>query len=115
MASNQTCDVYNLPSFESLPVPRDIPVGGLVRRNDTLLAMQLCCAPNPVNAIGDCVLWCEIPARATGNQWLTCVNQYVKGGYAASYRNRGTTATSAPPTMVWVVILTLLISSFCSL
>ncbi|KAI0457287.1 hypothetical protein F5B21DRAFT_464970 [Xylaria acuta] len=109
-APNQTCDVNTFPSFESLPIPKDIPVGGLSRRNDTLAAMQMCCSPNPVNSVGDCVLWCEIPDDMTGKEWAACTRPYIHGDHGVAYRNEGTTATSARPTVMGVTAIALLIS-----
>ncbi|KAI8955184.1 hypothetical protein F4801DRAFT_377952 [Xylaria longipes] len=109
-ASNQTCDVNSFPSFESLSVPDNIPVGGLSRRNDTLVAMQKCCAPNPVNSVGECALWCEIPDGTTGEDWAACTSRYIQGDYGVSYRSEGTTATSIRPTVMGVAAIALLIS-----
>ncbi|KAI0472259.1 hypothetical protein F4859DRAFT_98597 [Xylaria cf. heliscus] len=108
--SNQTCDVNTFPSIESLPIPKNIPVGGLSTRNDTLVAMQQCCAPNPVNTVGDCVLWCEIPANLTGAEWAACTAPYINGAHGVAYRSEGTTATPARPTIMGVAAIALLIS-----
>ncbi|KAH8166416.1 hypothetical protein CIB48_g1823 [Xylaria polymorpha] len=109
-ASNTTCDVNSFPSFESLGVPAGIPVGGLSRRNDTLLAMQECCAPNPVNSVGECELWCQIPEGMTAREWAFCTAPYIHGNHGVAYRSHGTTATSARPTVMGVAAIALLIS-----
>ncbi|KAI1149596.1 hypothetical protein F4825DRAFT_453278 [Nemania diffusa] len=114
-ATNQTCDLNSFPSFESLNVPKHVSVGGLSTSNDTLLAMQICCAPNPVNAVGDCVLWCEIPSNSTKDGWTACTAQYVKEAHGVAYQSEGTTTTAIRPTMIGIVTIALLISGLYAL
>jgi hypothetical protein len=54
----------SLPSYRSLPLPTDLNIFMIPRDNRTNtseIAMRACCAPKPVNILGDCILWCEIP------------------------------------------------------
>ncbi|KAI0908556.1 hypothetical protein F4824DRAFT_459665 [Ustulina deusta] len=110
MSSNQTCDITAIPSFESLPLPRDIIIGALSTRNDTLTAMQNCCLPNPVNSIGDCLLWCEIPGNSTGAQWLDCIHPYIIGHYGAEYGKTGSMAPTLRPSTMGIATIALFIS-----
>ncbi|KAJ2973670.1 hypothetical protein NUW58_g8882 [Xylaria curta] len=112
--TNQTCDVNRFPSFESLNVPSGIPVGGISARNDTLIAMQKCCAPNPVNRVGECELWCEIPDTLTEVQWAGCTNQYINGAHAVAYRSEGSATTSVRSIMMSVTAIVLLVPSLLS-
>ncbi|KAI1425633.1 hypothetical protein F5Y12DRAFT_714127 [Xylaria sp. FL1777] len=108
--SNQTCDINAIPDFQSLSIPKDIPVGALSRRNDTLIAMQQCCSPNPVNSAGDCVLWCEIPKNLTGEEWVQCTNPYIDGVHGVEYQNEGMLVTALRPSVMGIAVIALLIS-----
>ncbi|KAJ8120311.1 hypothetical protein ONZ43_g2949 [Nemania bipapillata] len=114
-SSNQTCDINKYPSFESLNVPKHVSIGGLATSNETLVAMQICCAPNPVNAIGDCVLWCEIPSNSTEEEWMACTAQLVMEDHITAYRSEATMATAVRPTMVGIATIALLLSGLCAL
>ena len=60
------CSQTALPGFgDRLGIPTDINVGYVPRSNETMRAMQHCCAPNKANIAkgDDCVIWCEIPDR----------------------------------------------------
>ncbi|KAI1110751.1 hypothetical protein F5Y14DRAFT_427786 [Nemania sp. NC0429] len=109
--SQPACDVNAIPSFDSLPLPKNVAIGALSRRNDTLLAMQKCCSPNTVNSIGDCVLWCEIPDNLTGEQWVDCTQPYIKTAHGVEYRNEGTTVVALRPLALGIAMLALLFSS----
>ncbi|KAI1199203.1 hypothetical protein F5X97DRAFT_125269 [Nemania serpens] len=111
MSSNQTCDINAIPSFESLPIPQNVAVGALSRRNDTLIAMQKCCSPNPVNSVGDCVLWCEIPDRFTGAEWVDCTDPYIMDPHGVEYRNEGPKAITLHPLVLGIATFALLIAS----
>ncbi|KAI1132331.1 hypothetical protein F5Y10DRAFT_231491 [Nemania abortiva] len=109
-ANQTTCDLLSFPSFESLNVTKGVSVGGLSRSNETLIAMQNCCAPNAVNAAGDCALWCEIPSNITSQEeWDSCVNLYVKEAHGTAYRSEGRT-TAVRPTMMRIAMIALLVS-----
>ncbi|KAI0116285.1 hypothetical protein GGR51DRAFT_500907 [Nemania sp. FL0031] len=110
-ASTPTCDLNSFPSFESLNATKGVSLGGLSTSNDTLIAMQNCCAPNPVHAVGDCDLWCEIPSNITSQgEWGDCVNLYVKEPHGTAYRSEGAMATVGRPTMMGIAMMTLLVS-----
>ncbi|KAI1305083.1 hypothetical protein F5Y03DRAFT_395145 [Xylaria venustula] len=113
ISSNQTCDVTAYPDWASLDsVPKNINVGGLSRRNDTLIAMQKCCSPNPVHSAGDdgCSLWCEIPKDTTGEEWEHCTSRYVSESHVVTYRNEGMIATAMRPTVMRIAVTALLVS-----
>ncbi|KAI1274442.1 hypothetical protein F5Y07DRAFT_214055 [Xylaria sp. FL0933] len=114
MSSNQTCDVNSIPDLHSL-IPKHVAFGALARRNDTLIAMQKCCSPNPVNFIGDCVLWCELPENLTGQEWADCTKPYITTAHGAEWSNEGTFATAMRPSIMGVAMIALLISSLYAL
>lgn len=51
-----------MPAIEALPIPQDINVIALPGTNTSDPAMVTCCAPNRVQIVDGCYLWCEIPA-----------------------------------------------------
>ncbi|KAI0414957.1 hypothetical protein F5X98DRAFT_347877 [Xylaria grammica] len=116
MSSNQTCDISAFPDWAALSVPTNVTVGGLTRGNETLIAMDKCCAPNPVHSAGDddCSLWCEIPGNLTGEEWSHCTAQYIHGVHIVTFRNEGTIMTAMRPTMMGVAVAALLFSGLCS-
>ncbi|RYP67264.1 hypothetical protein DL771_007353 [Monosporascus sp. 5C6A] len=56
-----SCSQNSIPAFEALGLPADINIGLTPRSNQSMEAMQTCCAPNPVNIVQECTLWCELP------------------------------------------------------
>jgi hypothetical protein len=51
-----------MPAIESLPIPQNINAIVLPGTNTSDPAMVTCCAPNRVQIVDGCYLWCEIPA-----------------------------------------------------
>ncbi|KAK0739982.1 hypothetical protein B0T18DRAFT_416991 [Schizothecium vesticola] len=45
----------------SLPIPKGINYAALQGRNGSEPWMVKCCAPNPVNLVDGCWVWCELP------------------------------------------------------
>ena len=56
-----SCANNAIPAYESLGLPADINVGLTPKNNASMAAMERCCAPNPVEIVEDCTLWCELP------------------------------------------------------
>ncbi|KAI0964953.1 hypothetical protein F4678DRAFT_363420 [Xylaria arbuscula] len=118
ISSNQTCNVNFYPDWKSLDgIPTKVDIGGLSRRNDTLIAMQKCCSPNPVHSAGDdnCSLWCEIPKDMTQEEWAHCTSRYVPESHIVAYRNEGMIATAMRPTLMRLAVTALLVSGLCAL
>ncbi|RYP10335.1 hypothetical protein DL765_008145 [Monosporascus sp. GIB2] len=55
------CSQNSIPAFGGLGLPADINIGLTPRSNQSMEAMQICCAPNTVNVVQNCTLWCELP------------------------------------------------------
>ncbi|RYP46265.1 hypothetical protein DL768_007484 [Monosporascus sp. mg162] len=55
------CSQNSIPSIGAVGLPADINIGLTPRSNQSMEAMQICCAPNPVNVVQNCTLWCELP------------------------------------------------------
>ncbi|KAI0529828.1 hypothetical protein GGR58DRAFT_518939 [Xylaria digitata] len=107
-----TCDPTNFPNWPTLTdVPTNITVGGLVRGNETLIAMEKCCSPNPVQSTGedDCALWCEIPNDTTGMEWKDCAFEYAPNLKVVTYRDASSAATTMRPTVTSVAVAVMLI------
>ncbi|KAK4033073.1 hypothetical protein C8A01DRAFT_50265 [Parachaetomium inaequale] len=60
--ANTTCPSASIPAIESLPVPQNINLMIIPGTDTAARPMVPCCAPNPVQLVNDCWLWCEIPA-----------------------------------------------------
>ncbi|KAM7189669.1 hypothetical protein V8F33_009917 [Rhypophila sp. PSN 637] len=68
MASNITSDICPgtsktaMPSIDSFDtIPKDIDVVMITGNNVSNPAMNACCAPNKVQLLDGCYLWCKIP------------------------------------------------------
>ncbi|KAK5627407.1 hypothetical protein RRF57_003122 [Xylaria bambusicola] len=111
---NATCDLSDFPNWMSLTsVPQNITVGGLIKSNETMIAMQECCAPNPIHSTGnnDCVLWCEVPENITTfEEWKDCVFQHVGSvpGFSVDYREAQSISAAIHPTVKLVAMTGLL-------
>ena len=75
MAANGTCAGYTLGSMPDITgvetIPNDIDVVMIVGNNVSHPAMVNCCAPNKVQLLDGCYLWCQIP----GGNFHTNTNQ----------------------------------------
>ncbi|KAI0517672.1 hypothetical protein F5B22DRAFT_114050 [Xylaria bambusicola] len=111
--SNATCD-FDFPNWASLTsVPTNITVGGIIKTNETMTAMQNCCAPNPIHATGNdsCVLWCEVPKNITTfEEWKDCVFKYSDPvpGLSVNYREAQSMGAAIRPTVKLVAVTGLL-------
>ncbi|KAB5522075.1 hypothetical protein GE09DRAFT_500306 [Coniochaeta sp. 2T2.1] len=61
MANITNCPLDMIPDIESLPVPHDVNLMIIPGANASSPQMVSCCAPNQVQVVNDCWLWCEIP------------------------------------------------------
>ncbi len=63
-ASTCPASPTSMPDFSTLPIPQNVNVFG-TPGNDTSAypPMTACCAPNPVQIVDGCYLWCELPAQ----------------------------------------------------
>ncbi|KAK4209239.1 hypothetical protein QBC37DRAFT_430635 [Rhypophila decipiens] len=68
MASNITSDICPGTSKTAMPslggidtIPKDIDVVMITGNNVSHPAMNACCAPNKVQLLDGCYLWCKIP------------------------------------------------------
>ncbi|KAM5356490.1 hypothetical protein ACJ41O_003136 [Fusarium nematophilum] len=52
------CSQDSLPAVHGLGLATDITIGLTQFNNDTYHAMRVCCAPNSVNLVMECTLWC---------------------------------------------------------
>lgn len=50
-----------IPSFENLPIPKNLSVYARPGTSTSLPALKTCCAPNAVQLAESCYLWCQIP------------------------------------------------------
>lgn len=50
-----------IPAIESMPIPQNINVMVRAGTNTSNHAMTTCCAPNRVQIVDGCYLWCEVP------------------------------------------------------
>ncbi|KAI1367084.1 hypothetical protein F5Y08DRAFT_89235 [Xylaria arbuscula] len=109
--SNQTCDPYDNPFWDFLnSVPKNITVGGVIRTNDSLSAMQKCCTPNPVRTAteNDCALWCEIPENITKfEDWKDCLFDNDKGLSSADWRNAQSMGVAIHPSVLGFAVTAL--------
>lgn len=63
-----SCRPYTeIPEFNSLPIPQNINVVATPGNDTSYPPMQLCCAPNRVQIVDGCYLWCEIPRAYFNN------------------------------------------------
>ncbi len=58
-----TCSISSQPDFAALPIPQDINIVSTPGNDTSWPGMVLCCAPNQVQIVNRCHLWCEVPAR----------------------------------------------------
>jgi hypothetical protein len=59
--ANPTCPSDAIPDLVNLPIPHDINAVVTVGNDTSYAPMQACCAPNQVQVVEQCWLWCEIP------------------------------------------------------
>ncbi|KAK4152740.1 hypothetical protein C8A00DRAFT_44226 [Chaetomidium leptoderma] len=59
--ANTTCPSDMIPAIESLAIPQDINVMVIPGTDTSNPPMVTCCAPNRVQIIDRCWLWCELP------------------------------------------------------
>ena len=114
---NATCPPRNqLPTHGNLPIADDIDYVLRAGTNTSDLAMTACCAPNPVNFVDGCFLWCEYPNRYSNEsltQFSTCIVE--NGGEEAALAGSlpdSATSTGAPSMMA--LALAVLIFSLMS-
>jgi hypothetical protein len=58
---NTTCPGDAIPDLVNLPIPHDINAVVTIGNDTSYPPMQACCAPNQVQVVKQCWLWCEIP------------------------------------------------------
>ena len=115
--ANVTCPPRNqLPTHGNLPIADDIDYVLRAGTNTSDLAMTACCAPNPVNFVDGCFLWCEYPNRYSNEsltQFSACIIE--NGGEEAALAGSlpdSATSTGAPSMMA--LALAVLIFSLMS-
>jgi hypothetical protein len=52
-----------IPSSAEALIPKDVNYVIIPGNDSTVPWAVSCCEPNPVNVVGGCYLWCEIPER----------------------------------------------------
>lgn len=62
MSNITTCPPGNsLLDLDHLPIPKDHSFAVIPGQNVSVPWMVRCCAPNPVNLVNNCYLWCQLP------------------------------------------------------
>ena len=115
--ANVTCPPRNqLPTHGNLPIADDVDYVLRAGTNTSDPAMTACCAPNPVNFVDGCFLWCEYPNRYSNEsltQFSACIIE--NGGEEAALAGSlpdSATSTGAPSMMA--LALAILIFSLMS-
>ncbi|KAI1080123.1 hypothetical protein F5B20DRAFT_540872 [Whalleya microplaca] len=116
LGANKTCSADSLPDFQQLHIVGDITVGMVPRDNGTEAAMAACCAPNSVNLVDDCVLWCQLSDElADGSNFAQClVNNGRKGGGISGVHKAGATMVAGRPSVIGAGLLALAICWLCT-
>jgi hypothetical protein len=80
--TTSTCGpVSEMPGIDSLPIPQNINVVSTPGNDTAYPPMASCCAPNRVQIVDGCYLWCEIPKSyfngtdndGAGSAFSTCL------------------------------------------
>ncbi|KYK57949.1 hypothetical protein DCS_04962 [Drechmeria coniospora] len=57
------CHPDHLIDLQSLPIAKSISYAAISGNDPFDPAMTICCHPNPVNVVEQCVEWCQLPER----------------------------------------------------
>ncbi|GAP85701.1 hypothetical protein SAMD00023353_1300210 [Rosellinia necatrix] len=108
-----TCDLNYVPDFPEFVERQNFTVAALGTSDETRRGMEACCAPSPVRASGDCVLWCALPDGVGARDWVDCTNARVAVQHGYAYRTpagAATTGAAAHPGLMGVVVVVMLVS-----
>ncbi len=84
-----------VPDLRSLPIPQNINVMVRTGTNTSNPAMSTCCAPNRVQIVDGCYLWCEVPRRYfNGSTSQSGVTSSLMSCIRAANRGRNNTDES---------------------
>ncbi|ODA83208.1 hypothetical protein RJ55_01719 [Drechmeria coniospora] len=61
--STVACHPDHLIDLQSLPIAKSISYAAISGNDPFDPAMTICCHPNPVNVVEQCVEWCQLPER----------------------------------------------------
>lgn len=115
---NATCDQGTIGAPRYLVNP-NINTGFTPYSNSSYEAMLKCCAPNEVNWLGDCALWCELPKELTegdadlGDQFHKCLKDNSESHIQTSDVQKASEGNLARPLCARdVALLTLCLTGF---
>ncbi|KAK1765279.1 hypothetical protein QBC33DRAFT_545074 [Phialemonium atrogriseum] len=111
------CPANNsIPALESLPLPKDINYVITPGDNPKDKAVVACCAPNSVNLVDSCYLWCETSSQYSNksdtlSQFGGCLRQNNRTTAITAFHEAG--AASRAPTVAGVAVAALVAGLMC--